>query len=818
MLRDGSGPEGTGGADLRLLPGAAAAWAGAGWTVAQGLGPAVVVASILGAASAAALAGACLSDRGSGRGRRARRVSAAIALAAACGALAVASGGVQAASRQAGPVRALVAGGATAEVVALVRSAPNAVAPDPGRVWDDDPRWTVRLQLQQVRGRGSAGSAAAPVLAIGGAGWDELVVGQRISATGRLAPVEPGDDVVALVLARGAPVVLAPPGLVHGVADALREGLRQACAGLPPDARGLLPGLVVGDTSQLPADLERAMRDTGLTHLTAVSGSNITIVCGAGLLVASAAKLPRRRRLAVAAAVLAGFVVLAGPEPSVLRAGVMGAVGLVGLAASRRGAGVPALCVAVVALVTLDPWLARAYGFALSVLATAGLLLLARPWSEAMSQVVPRWLALALAVPLAAQSVCGPVTVLLAPQVPLTALPANMLVAPAVAPATVLGLLATLLAPVSPPAAAAVAWCAGWSVRWVAVVARTAADVPGGLLAWPAGGLGAVLLALLSAALLAAIAVLSPSLLRLRHPGRALAISAAAVAAALVLALTPVADGLARPGASWPPSDWRVVACDVGQGDALVIGTGPGRAIVVDVGPDPGPVDRCLERLGIDRIELLVLTHFHADHVAGLQGALDGRQVDAALVSPQPDPPDGAAATSRALAAAGVPATAAWTGQRGRLGDVDYQVLWPQRLLGGSVGDGGEGSLANDASVVLHLSTAELSVVTTGDIEPPAQRALTVLLDDPALAGVGPVDVVKVAHHGSSQQWPALYERLAPRVALVSAGADNDYGHPSAEALALLEGVEAVVGRTDLDGDVAVGVTGGSVWLVRADP
>ncbi len=218
------------------------------------------------------------------------------------------------------------------------------------------------------------------------------------------------------------------------------------------------------------------MRDTGLTHLTAVSGSNITIVCGAGLLVAAWCGLRRRSRVVAAAAVLVAFVVVAGPEPSVLRAGVMGAVGLLGLVGSRRGTGMPALCLAVVVLAVVDPWLARAFGFALSVLATSGLLLLARPLAQAMSRAVPTWLALAVAVPLAAQTVCGPVTILLSPQVPLTAVPANLLVAPAVAPATVLGVVATVLAPVWPSGAASVAWLA----RLGGAVGRTRRPDSGG--------------------------------------------------------------------------------------------------------------------------------------------------------------------------------------------------------------------------------------------------------------------------------------------------------------------------------------------------
>ncbi len=800
-------PEGGGqGADLRLLPAAAAAWAGAGWAVGQDLRSTLVGAAGL---TGLALVGLALLVAGRTR-QRARGAVAAAVVACLCGALAMLSGGVQGDARSAGAIGALVTDGATVTVTGRVMSAARAVTPEPGRERSGPQRWTLRLRVDHVAGRGLDGDAASPVLVIGGQGWTDLEIGQQVSATGQLQPVEDGDDVTALLIGRGPPVVVRSASPVAAVAASLRAGLRRASEQLPADARGLLPGLVVGDTSRLPPDLEQDMRDTGLTHLTAVSGSNITIVCGAGLLVAAFCGLRRRSRVVAAALVLVAFVVVAGPEPSVLRAGVMGAVGLLGLVGSRRGTGMPALCLAVLVLAVVDPWLSRAFGFALSVLATSGLLLLARPLAQAMSRVLPGWLAMAVAVPLAAQTVCGPVTILLTPQVPLMALPANLLVAPAVAPATVLGVVATVLAPVWPSGAEAVAWLAGWAVRWVALVARAAADVPGGSLAWPEGALGAALLAAASVLALAGTAVLAPALGPFARHRRLLGGLACAAGLVLVVALAPLPGWPGRSPSSWPPDGWRVVACDVGQGAALVVSTGPGRAVVVDVGPDPATVDGCLDRLRVHRIEVLVLTHFHADHVDGLEGALSGREVDDAVVSPQRDPPGTARRVTQALADAGIPVREGWAGERGRVGDLDYETVWPAVLIGGQAGTAPEGSLANDASVVLAVRAPELTLLATGDVEPVAQQALLAELRE--RPDLGPFDVVTVAHHGSAHQWPALYEHLAPRVAVVSAGAGNDYGHPAAGTLELLERVGAVVPRTDRDGDVAVGVGADGLW------
>ena len=498
---------------------------------------------------------------------------------------------------------------------------------------------------------------------------------------------------------------------------------------------------MVGDTTALPPDLEDDMRTTGLTHLSAVSGANFTLVCGTVLLVLTALGAGRVPRLAVAAVAAVGFVVLARPEPSVLRAAAMGLVGLVGLAGSRRAAGVPALAVAVVLLCVLDPWLSRSAGFALSVLATGGLLLLAGPWTRTLARALPLWAAAAVAVPLAAQAVCSPVTVLLTPQLSLVAVPANVLVAPAVAPATVLGVVAALLAPVWPQGAAGVAWLAGWAVRWIALVARRGADLPHAAVPWPEGVGGAVLLA--GVTVLGAVAI---ALAVHRSSGRRLARSsvrgrgprlAVVAAAGVVLCAVGIRAGLADPvlGRWFPvpttwPGEWEVAACDVGQGQALVVRTDETAAVVVDAGPDPDLVDRCLDDLGVERVELLVLTHFHADHVAGLPGVLRGRAVDAVLVSPLGAPEAGARGVSQELSAAGLEASAPPTGTVVVLGPAAAQVVVevlgpvPPFDASGAAGVDDPDEAANDASLVLHVRTPTTTLLATGDAEPPAQRAL----------------------------------------------------------------------------------------------
>lgn len=417
--------------------------------------------------------------------------------------------------RDAGLLAALAREGSTARVEFVVTADPRAVWPPasaPGAeapARELPPRWVVRARAEHVAGAGRSGGARAPVLVVGGPGWAGVQRGQRVSALVVLEAAPRSDDVRAVAVAGPPATVAAPTGWYRAVA-VLRAGLQAACAPLPDDAGGLLPGLTVGDTSALPPDLEEAMRATGLTHLTAVSGSNVALVVGAALALGAAVGLRRRPRLALAALALAGFTAVAGPEPSVARAGVMGAVALVGLASARRGAGVPVLCTAGVVLLVADPWLTRSFGFALSVLATGALLLLARPWAEALSRWVPRWAALALAVPIAAQVVCGPVVLLLAEGVPLTAVPANLLVAPAVGPATVAGLGAAVLAPWWLGGAQVLAWIGGLATGWIALVARGAAAVPGGTAPWPSGWLGALALAAATVLVLSLLRALRP--------------------------------------------------------------------------------------------------------------------------------------------------------------------------------------------------------------------------------------------------------------------------------------------------------------------
>ncbi len=637
----------------------------------------------------------------------------------------------------------------------------------------------VRLHVTEVTGRGTTYALAAAVLVLADESWLDVPLGATVSAGGLLSPADEG-DLAAVLGARGPPEIREQPDLWWDAAAAVRRSIRDAVDHRPTTQRALVPALVDGDDADVDQALAADFRTTGLTHLLAVSGTNLTLVVGFLLVLARWCGVRRRWLYGVGAFGIVGFVLLARTEPSVLRAAVMGTVALFGMGVDGRQRGARALGVAVVALLLVQPPLARSAGFALSVLATAGIVLLAPGWRDALSRWLPRWAAEAVAVPAAAQLACTPVVAGLSGQVSLVAVAANLAVAPVVGPATVLGLGGGLVGLVWDPGGRLLGTLAGWCVAWLVLVAGRGADLPGAAVGW---GTTPFALALLSGVVIV-VALLGPLLMR--HP-----VTGVGCCLLLVLAV------LVRPPTlGWPPDGWVLTACDVGQGDALVLNVGPHAGVVVDAGPDPTAVDGCLDRLGIEQVPLVVLTHFHADHVDGLAGVFDGREVGAVETTRLLDPPAGVREVEAVAAAAGLTPEPAPYGVTRQVGAAALQVLWPPP---DSPSDGpGDGSTANEASVVLLVEIDGVRMLLTGDVEPEGQAALAT-----ALPGMQ-VDVLKVPHHGSRYQDEPWLLSLGARVALVSVGVDNDYGHPAAEAIDPLAAAGTRVLRTDVDGDLVV--------------
>jgi len=706
-----------------------------------------------------------------------------------CGSL----GALQAHRLRSGPVAALARQQAGVSAQVEIRSDAHRYPAKGGR----PALVTVRAQVREVSGRGAAWKLRAPVLVLASgdaaAGWADLPVGSVATVTARLKPGSPGEDVAAVLQVRGPPSSVRPPGPGLRVVERVRDGLRRSVAERRPEPRALVPALVLGDTAGLTPDLQAAFQTTGLTHLTAVSGANLTLLLAFLLL---AARWLGVRGWALRGVGLGGvvvFVALCRTEPSVLRAAAMGLVALAALGSGSRRSGLRNLAVAMVLLLLLDPYLGRSWGFALSVLASAGIIWWARPWAEVLGRWTPRLLADAVALPLAAHLATVPVVAALSGTVSAVGLVANAVAGPLVGPATVLGFAAAGGSLVSSRLAAVLGFGAAWAAQLIIWVARSGAELPGAALPWPTTP---VALGLLAGTCLVA-AALVPWVLCRRWLTLALA-----VLMTVALLRAPVPPG-------WPPQDWRFVACDVGQGDGEVLWAGRGTAVVVDSGPDPVAMRRCLDGLGVRAVPLLVLTHFHADHVDGLAGVFEGRRVGEVWVSPRASPAGEAAAARELAGRHGVPVRVPPPGTRAQVGGISLAVLGPLTPQGV---DADDSAAENDASLVVLADVEGLRVLLTGDVEPPGQRALLSAGADLR------AQVLKVPHHGSARQEPAFFAATGATVAVTSSGVDNDYGHPAAGTLQLARSLGMTVLRTDQNGTAAIGWRHGKLAAVTQRP
>lgn len=768
--------------DLRLLVPALVAWTASAASLA--LRPLVLVVLATGAlVSAVVVVAAGPGARRSPAAPRDLRV--VVALSAGTVALVLLATAGHQAVRRAGPIEELARGHAVVTLRGVVASDP-VVLTQAGR---DGVTVRFRLDVRRVVARGAASTVSAPVLVVGDERWRTVAWRSGIEVHGKLVVAETGGDVVAVVRPSGTPATTSRPGWVARGAEHLRAGLRAAASPLPADARGLLPALVIGDTSRTPTELTDAMLATGMTHLAAVSGSNVAIILAFALGGAGLLGVRRRWRPVVAVVALAGFVVLARPEPSVVRAATMGAIGLIGLSRSRRAAGIPVLSAAVVVLLVVDPWLSRSFGFALSTLATLGLLLFTRTWGEAVGRRLPtriRSWGPALAIPVAAQAMCAPVVVLLQGSVSVVGVLANLLAAPLVAPATVSGVAAAVVAPVWPWGATVLCWVGALPALGIAWVARSCATLPGGTLPWPDGAPGALLLTGITVFVIASGRWWA-------HRVRVRPVASLCACLLVVAAAAPTSS------ATWPAPGWRFVACDVGQGDGLVLATRPGHGVLVDAGPDPSAINACLRRLHIGVLDSVVLTHLHADHVDGLPGAISGRQVREVLTTPVHEPDYQWQEVQSWTKARGIPVREVSAGDHLAWPGVTAEVWWPQRRIS-------SGSVPNNASVVMAVRSGPVDLLLLGDVEHEAAHAVLLQLRrDPAMrAEAGRFDVVKVAHHGSGNLDEDLLTEVAAPAAVISVGKDNDYGHPSPKALEVLRRNGYAVFRTDQRGDVAV--------------
>jgi competence protein ComEC len=676
-----------------------------------------------------------------------------------------------------GPVAELASQGAVVAVEATAAA---------GRIVDGGPGgaiWLVQLDLRRLDGRGAAWDSGAKVL-LSATGdrreaWRQVPAGAMVRASVKLA-VADDNSISAWASARSAPVVIAEPGIVDAAVTSVRTGLRNSVDTLPEGPRALVPALVVGDTENMPAELVSQFKVTGLTHVTAVSGANLTLMLAAILWLAGRIGVLGWWRRGLAVVGVAGFVLLCRGEPSVLRAAAMGLVGLIALGLAGPRQGLRYLSWGMIALLVIDPWLSRSIGFALSVLASGGIIMWARRWSTVLSRWLPGWLAEAVTVPVAAQLATQPVVTAISGQVSVVGLVTNLVAAPLVGPGTVFGFAAAWSSVPFPPLAKVLGWCAGGFAQGLCWIAAAGSSLPGASATWPANPVGIGLLTVACAAIIAGLPAF------FARPWLVVVVTLALVAACL--------RPFSPPG--WPPTEWSVVACDVGQGDATVIRAGPSAAIVVDAGPQARAVDQCLDQLGITTVPWLVFTHPHADHIGGVAGVISGRKVQRLLL---PDTNTAAPGWNQVRAAtSGVPITMGGAGTVVSAGSVQITVLALRQLTGVTATEG-ESAEENDSSVLLSVQVGGIRLLLAGDLQQTGQT------DAMASAAALESDVLLVPHHGSASQSAAFLGAVSPTIALISVGADNSYGHPAARTLSAVSGTGAKIFRTDQAGAIAVG-------------
>jgi competence protein ComEC len=667
--------------------------------------------------------------------------------------------------------------------------------------------------------------------------FPRIIPGDVIEAEGRAEPArDDGSGFADYLRARGAAGtmrirsmrLIGHDGGVLGGIERLRWDVDASIAqALPEPEAGLASGILIGLRERVTRDVVDAFTATGLTHVVAISGWNIALVGGIVTGLLRATGIGRRARSTIVLVAIVGYTLLAGAEASVIRAAAMGAVVLLARESGRPSGAAAALGLACWALLLADPAMIGDIGFQLSVAATAGLLVLGGPAERAVQASLrghgPAWLSESLGVSLAAQLATLPLILVHFGRLSLISPLANLVIAPVV-PLAMLGALiaAGVGAVVTAPLAAMLAspvLVAAWlplavMVRGADLMATfplASAELPFPFdLAGAAVALAALVVAVRRARTSMAAArrgAVERSAAHRRPPeaeparrrlGRALVVAGCGV---VVLGATSVAL-VTRPGGAVVVS-----VLDVGQGDAILLEADEGTRVLVDGGGDPDLLVRRLdERIPIwdRRIDVVLVTHPHEDHVAGLAGLLPRYRVGVFAENGMRSDGGGYAAFREQAERYGVGIVRLAQGDGFPIGRAHAEVVWPPP--GSALETAPDsGRVINDSSLVLDIRIGVERLLLTGDIEDDMDDALVGALDPIE----GRLDLLKVAHHGSATATSAeLLSALRPRVAVISVGADNDYGHPAPSTLARLEAVGARVLRTDLDGTVVLSFDG----------
>jgi competence protein ComEC len=597
--------------------------------------------------------------------------------------------------------------------------------------------------------------------------------------------------------------------------------------GMPAREAALARGFVLGEDEGIDPATKEDFRRAGLSHLLAVSGQNVVLLALLATPLLAALGIPLRERLVWLLALIAVYVPLAGAGPSIQRAAVMGAAGLVATLAGRRASRLYALLLALIVTLAVDPGVAADVGWQLSFAAVAGIFVLAGPlrdWSlarlggtgessrGASSGHWRRAIAEGAAVTIAATVATAPLIAFHFETLSTTTLLANLLALPAVAPAMWLGMLTAAASQIPGVPVEPLNFLAAHLLAYVAQVATWCGAPswaqlhihlgPGGLIAAYAGLIAAILLAAaFRRGLRTPFGVNSaPKGVRTCRfpadagPGPRLVVGVAVALAILWLGPGAAASLLRGDEAPppVPPAGLRISVLDIGQGDAILLRPARAPAILVDAGPPGDGIASKLHKAGIDHLGAVVVTHDESDHSGGVGELLGSLPADRLVYARlgrelRAEAAAGGVATVR-LAAGGVL----------RSGRLRLEALWPPpELLATPLA----GEDPNTQALVLRARWGRFSMLLTADAE-----AEAVPIES------GPVDVLKVAHHGSDDAGlAALLDRTRPRLAVISVGEGNPFGHPTPATLATLAGHGVRTLRTDRDGSIEIDVGQGQV-------
>lgn len=608
--------------------------------------------------------------------------------------------------------------------------------------------------------------------------------GQKLRAEIRFIDSVSESRSCCLLSIQSPPELMAPANKAFEFAHKFRRSLQAAMPDQFLNGSALVPGLVLGDTSKQSLALESAMRGSGLAHLTAVSGGNVSIVLGFVLAIFIGLGATNRILILIAAITLAGYVLAVGFDASVLRAATMGSITLLAVLTSSAITTGWILLGAVYLLTAFNPWLWQSWGFLLSTAATAGLIWLAPKFLTSLSLRPPvNVIAALVAATVAATWVTAPLLAVMTQEIPVVSVLANLVAAPLVAITTILGLIAAIVAFINPQLAMPLCFLVSMPAELIGKIALTAAAMPGAQLQLDNRS---ELVAFLLLVPVLVLVVLISKRRKVIFPGLVLLL----ICYPFLLSATRYFDG-------WPPVGTFLIACDVGQGTAILLPVQNRSAVLIDTGPDPQLINRCLASAQISSLPLILISHFHADHAAGLAGAIRNREVGQILVSPNLNPSHQFAQVADLANKNQIELKVVSAGTKFKVKPYSVEVLWP-KLDSIPINE-------NDSSLILLIKDQTHSFLFTGDLEPAGQAAL--MRTNQVL-----VSAALVPHHGSKYQDPNFPSWTKAELALISVG-ENSFGHPADQTLASWQQQAAVVSTAEL-GDIALVSKNGDLTVV----